>query len=141
MRKSVADLSVVIPTHNRSSWLVHAIESVLAQSLPAREVIVVDDGSTDDTDEVVARYSGLTYLRREQGGPSAARNAGAAISTGRWLAFLDSDDRWLPAKIERQLQWLEAHPGVEAVYTDEIWIRKGVRVNQCKYHAKRGGYI
>ncbi|MEO6785538.1 MAG: glycosyltransferase family A protein, partial [Chthoniobacteraceae bacterium] len=89
--------SVVIPTFNRSAWLVAAIESVLAQTEPAFEIIVADDGSTDDTLAVLRRYEGrVKVLTQRNAGPAAARNLGIGATTGDYVAFLDSDDLWFP---------------------------------------------
>lgn len=89
--------SVIIPTFNRAALLGDALQSVFAQRFSDFEVIVVDDGSRDDTETVLARYGGrLTVVRQANGGPGAARNAGAAVANGRYLAFLDSDDLWFP---------------------------------------------
>ncbi len=136
-----ATVSVIIPTYNREQWLPHAIESVLQQTRPAQELIVVDDGSTDATADVVRRYPDVIYVRRERKGPSVARNTGVEICTGEWIAFLDSDDRWLPKKLQRQLEFLQESPDYQAVYTNERWIRNGVFVNQGKRHQKYGGEI
>lgn len=135
------NISAIIPTHNRANWLVGAIESVLRQSHPVAELIVVDDGSTDNTKEVVQKYANVRYIYQSQRGPSAARNAGARMASGDWLAFLDSDDRWMQEKIAHQIAFLQAHSDMHAVYTDEIWIRNGRRVNQGKRHRKAGGWI
>ncbi len=138
-RRSV---SVIIPTHNRKEWLPFAIESVLNQTCPPVEVILVDDGSTDGTDVMIReRYPEVRYFWQPRRGPAAARNRGAALARGEWLAFLDSDDRWLPQKLERQMAFLQQHPEYEAVHTDEIWIRRGRRVNPKKKHRKYGGWI
>ncbi|MFQ5633164.1 MAG: glycosyltransferase family 2 protein [bacterium] len=134
-------ISAIIPTHNRKSWLADAIESVLQQTIPVAELIVVDDGSTDGTKDFVQKYDKVRYVWQKQSGPSAARNAGARLATGNWLAFLDSDDRWRPEKIEKQVAFLKQNPESQAVYTNEIWIRNGRRVNQGKRHAKSGGWI
>ena len=135
-------VSVVIPTHNRKRLVPRALESVLAQTRPAEEIIVVDDGSTDGTASAVAsRFAGVRCLRQERRGVSAARNRGVASATGHWIAFLDSDDEWLPHKLERQLAALEASPGHRICHSDEVWIRRGQRVNQGRRHAKGGGRI
>lgn len=97
-------VSVVIPTHNRAVAVARAVQSVLWQTYPSWEVIVVDDGSTDATAAALEPYAGrIHYLRQSQLGPSAARNAGAAIATGEWLAFLDSDDLWMPWHLANQV--------------------------------------
>ena len=110
-------MSVIIPTYNRARFVVQAIDSVLAQSLPAHEVIVVDDGSTDDTSAVLAGYG--TCIRRvtqRNQGVAAARNNGACVASGEWLAFLDSDDIWMPCKLERQLERVVAEPSLGLVH-------------------------
>jgi len=119
-----------------------AIESVLAQSYADRELILVDDGSTDDTQASVAAFlPRLTYVYQEHQGVSAARNHGAVIARGEYLAFLDSDDLWRKDKLLRQMQFMESHPKALICYTDEIWIRRGVRVNPMKKHRKYSGMI
>jgi glycosyltransferase involved in cell wall biosynthesis len=119
-----------------------AIESVLAQSYADRELIVVDDGSTDETEAVVAPFiPQLTYVHQDHQGVSAARNRGAAIARGEYLAFLDSDDLWLKDKLRRQMRFMESHPEALICYTDEIWIRRGVRVNPMNKHRKYSGMI
>jgi glycosyltransferase involved in cell wall biosynthesis len=135
-------VSVVIPTYNRRVQVREAVESVLAQRGCEIEVIVVDDGSTDGTDDALADLELL--IRYEKGphrGVSAARNAGAAGARGRWLAFLDSDDLWMPDKLRAQLAFHAAAPKVLLSQTQEIWIRNGVRVNPCRHHAKPSGDV
>jgi glycosyltransferase involved in cell wall biosynthesis len=93
-------VSVVIPAYNAASVLPRAIESVLGQTSRPEEVIVVDDGSTDNTAQVATQYGpSITYIRQDNAGASAARNRGIAEATGEWIAFLDSDDEWLPPKL------------------------------------------
>ncbi|MCH9647358.1 MAG: glycosyltransferase [Deltaproteobacteria bacterium] len=135
-------VSVIIPTFNRCVWLARAVRSVLAQSRPAAEILVVDDGSTDDTRSVVeSEFPSVRYLRQENLGVSAARNRGLAAATGNWLAFLDSDDEWLPEKLSRQLAALEREGSYRICHTDEIWIRNGRRVNPRRRHAKPTGWV
>lgn len=132
--------SVVIPTYNRSSVLPRAIDSVLSQSLQDFELIVVDDGSTDDTESIIQKYSDkLKYCKVENRGVSAARNIGATNTNGKYLAFLDSDDEWLPNKLQVQAEYFNNNPKSKLVHSNEIWIRNGKRVNQMKKHAKQGG--
>ena len=99
--------SIVIPAYNAATTLARAIESVRAQSWPAHEVIVVDDGSTDDTADVASQVGGAVRLiRQPNSGVSAARNAGAAAATGDWLAFLDADDWYTPDRIKLHAEWI-----------------------------------
>jgi glycosyltransferase involved in cell wall biosynthesis len=103
-RSDRTTVSVVIPTYNRANDLVRAVKSVLGQTRPPDEIIVVDDGSTDDTGAKIETFDGrVVYIRQENRGPGAARNRGIAAAHGEWIAFLDSDDRWLPEKLETQL--------------------------------------
>lgn len=101
------DISVVIPAYNAERCISRAIESVLAQTRPVREVIVVDDGSQDETAAVVGRFDApVRLVQQANGGPAAARNYGVRAAQGEWTAFLDADDAWLPEKIERQAKLL-----------------------------------
>ena len=136
-------VSVIIPTYNRRDLLREAIRSVLEQSFRDFELIVVDDGSEDGTREMIQReFPGLlTYLYQENQGVSRARNRGIETSRGKYIAFLDSDDLWLKKKLERQVQFMQQNPEAMICYTDEIWIRRGVRVNPKKKHAKHSGWI
>ena len=134
-------VSVVIPTYNRADFLHEAIASVLQQDHPHVELIVVDDGSRDGTAAVVSRFgTAVQCLWQENRGVSAARNRGVAASTGDLIAFLDSDDLWLPSKVSAQVAYFEAHPDMQACHTDEIWMRRGVRVNERRIHRKQGGW-
>lgn len=110
-------VSVIIPTYNYSRYVGHAIDSVLAQTLPVHEIIVVDDGSTDDTESVLAPYRDkVRVIHQQNRGVAAARNAGVANSSGELVAFLDADDMWLPTKIERQVARLLAEPEIAMVH-------------------------
>ena len=136
------NISVVIPTFNRRDLLRRALLSVYAQTLAPAEVIVIDDGSTDGTDVMLSNeFPQVSYYRQENRGVSSARNLGIHHATGDWLAFLDSDDEWLPEKLLRQADALTANPGSRVCHTEELWIRNGVRVNPAQKYAKTGGWI
>lgn len=110
-------ISVVVPTFNRPSYLVEAVASVLAQTIPAAELIVVDDGSTEDCSDCLAPFRDrVTYLRQANAGIGAARNTGVARATGDFLAFLDDDDLWLPEKLACQLAAFRQRSELDVVY-------------------------
>jgi len=135
-------VSVVIPTYNRWPLIAEAIQSVLAQTFDAFELIVVDDGSTDGTARLLSPYdSRLKVLCQPRAGVAAARNAGVTMSRGKYIAFLDSDDLWSPAKLAVQASFMERNSGVHICQTEEIWIRGGVRVNPKLRHRKPTGDI
>jgi glycosyltransferase involved in cell wall biosynthesis len=135
-------ISVIIPSWNRADQLVAALDSVCTQSVAAHEIIVVDDGSTDNTRELLARHHPtVRYIFQQNKGVSHARNTGITAAGGDWIALLDSDDRWEPCKLERQQQAIHANPAYQLCHSDEIWIRNGKRVNPMKKHAKHGGRI
>ena len=114
-------VSVIIPTHNRASLLPRAIESVLSQTRKDWELVMVDDGSSDNTREVVRSYceqdGRIHYLGSPRAGVCAARNTGLARATGRFVAFLDDDDYWLPEKLEHQVEFMEQRPEIGVTYT------------------------
>ena len=135
-------VSVIIPTFNRSSMIKEALESVLVQDYRGFEIILVDDGSTDDTLEVLDAYKkDIRLLTQPNKGVSAARNAGVACSNGDFLAFLDSDDTWLPEKLSEQVKFFNSNKDALICQTQEKWIRNGVRVNQKNRHTKLSGMI
>lgn len=138
--KNQSEISVIIPTFNRAHTLPRALDSVLAQTLKPKEIIVVNDGSTDDTNVVLSHYSGLYVINQQNHGVSTARNAGIAKAEGEWVVFLDSDDEWCPEKLEKQ--WSAVCKNDKLIcHTEEIWIRNGKRVNPMKKHQKYGGWI
>ncbi len=136
-------ISVVIPTFNRKQLLLEGVESVRRQSFQDWELLLIDDGSTDGTSQVLEPLISdeTSYIRQEHSGVSAARNRGIRAARYDWIAFLDSDDYWHKHKLQRQVEALEANPEYQAVHTDEIWIRSGVRVNPRKHHQKRSGWM
>ena len=124
----MTSVAAIIPTRDRAAMTERAVASVLAQSRPADEVIVVDDGSIDGTAERLrSAFPGIEVLRTEGRGVSAARNHGIRAAASEWLAFLDSDDEWLPEKLEAQLAALADEPEHLLCHCDEIWIRNGLR--------------
>ncbi|OPY79208.1 MAG: putative glycosyltransferase EpsJ [Syntrophorhabdus sp. PtaU1.Bin153] len=132
-------VSVVITTFNRRSFLREAVLSVLAQDYRDKEIIVVDDGSMDNSYEEV-RGLNVRYIWQRNGGISSARNTGIAVSKGDYLAFLDVDDLWKKRKLSEQMGRMTE--GASPVsYTDEIWIRNGKWLNQRQRHKKYSGYI
>lgn len=134
--------SVIIPTFNRRALVAEAIASALAQEGADFELIVVDDGSTDGTEAALAPIRDqLRFLSQTNRGVSAARNTGARVARGEWLAFLDSDDIWLPDKLCAQMAFVREHPETRICQTGEIWIRNGVRVNPCNHHRKPDGDV
>nr|HID58580.1 glycosyltransferase [Desulfobacterales bacterium] len=134
-------VSVIIPTYNRASFLDEAISSVLRQDLKDFELIVVDDGSTDSTQEILAQYQDIRIIRKTHQGVSAARNAGIAFSRGDLISFLDSDDLWLPEKLSVQVEFFKSHPSALICQTEEIWVRNGTRIYPKKRHKKFSGMI
>ena len=136
-------VSVIIPTYNRLPMLKEAVESVLAQDFEDLELIVVDDGSTDGTADEITRCGGRVKLLRHQEnrGVSAARNSGILHARGKYIGFLDSDDLWVKGKLKTQVDFFDENPQYPLCYTDEIWIRRGKRVNPMLKHAKFSGWI
>ena len=133
-------VSVIIPTFNRGYCVAESIRSVLAQG--ELELIVVNDGSKDATVKELASFPTIQVINlAENRGVSYARNKGLERARGSLICFLDSDDLWEEGKLKAQVQWMQLHPECMAVYTDEIWIRNGVRVNPMKKHQKFSGDI
>ncbi len=134
-------VSVIVPTHNRRHTLARALDSVLAQSHSQLELIVVDDGSTDDTVHfLLQHYPQVQVFSQPQQGVSAARNLGIRAATGNWVALLDSDDCWQSEKLSLQLTAL-AQSNDRWCHTEELWYRHGIRVNAMHKHRKCGGKV
>jgi glycosyltransferase involved in cell wall biosynthesis len=142
-------ISVIVPTFNRASFLLEAVHSVFDQdcfqnptSAPPFELLMIDDGSTDHTEEAVKSLGKeIKYVFQEHRGVSAARNQGIKLSSGDFIAFLDSDDLWLKNKITAQMSFMQAYPKAMVCYTEEIWVRNGVLVNARRKHKKYSGWI
>jgi glycosyltransferase involved in cell wall biosynthesis len=135
------DVSVIIPTYNRRAMVREAVASVLSQRDANFELIVVDDGSTDGTSEMLAHQDRVVVERIERCGPAAARNRGVALASAPLIAFLDSDDLWASIKLRRQLAFMREFPDCAISQTAETWIRDGRRVNPGLRHLKRAGDI
>ena len=135
-------ISVVIPSFNRAHTLVRALSSVQAQNSAADEIIVVDDGSEDDSAKLISqRFPRVRLIRQPNKGVSAARNTGIFAAKHDWIALLDSDDEWLPDKLQTIRSCQRQHPHEVLFHSDEIWIRHGRRVNPMQKHVKHGGWI
>jgi glycosyltransferase involved in cell wall biosynthesis len=147
----MTEVSVIIPTYNREKFISECVQSVLAQTLPAREIIIVDDGSTDATYNILrdlgfnslsTKKTVLRYFFQQNRGVSSARNLGIKEARSEYIALLDSDDLWLKSKLDRQVSAFQNDTlSSRLCHTDEIWIRNGVRVNQHKKHKKHGGNV
>ena len=142
----MAEVSVIIPTYNRAAFLSAALESVRKQTLTCGELIVVDDGSTDETAHCVSNFASrcsfpVRYLYQENSGPAAARNRGIREARFPLLAFLDSDDHWQKKKLETQVTALDRVPEMMISHTRERWLRRGVHLNQKKIHQPGSGDI
>ena len=135
------DISVIIPTHNRFELLKRALESVYSQSFQAKEIIIIDDGSTDNSSEIQKLFPHAKYIYQKNAGVSSARNLGIKNSTCQWLAFLDSDDTWHVEKLAWHVEFHHQNPQILMSYTDETWIRDDKEVKIPKKFHKVGGDI
>ena len=143
-------ISVIIPAYNAEKYIAEALDSVLAQTYPIHEIIVIDDGSTDKTAEVVHRYINsrtrelanplnLKYFYQENRGPAAARNSGIREATGEYIAFLDADDTWMPEKLARQIEKFNESPDAGLVHAKRIRIdESGAEQETRKRHIPEG---
>jgi len=135
-------ISAIIPSYNRLESLKRAINSVLGQDCAVDELIVVDDGSTDDTATYIQqKFPQIKLIQQTNQGVSAARNAGIKRASCDWIALLDSDDCWHHNKISTIKEHHVQQPDMELIHSDEIWIRNHVRVNAMNKHQKTGGHV
>ncbi len=135
-------ISVVIPTFNRAHSVLQAVASATEQTHPPHEIIVVDDGSTDESSELILeQFPQVTLIKQANHGVSHARNRAIERASGDWIAFLDSDDTWFNHKLATQMSALKRQPDIKLCHCDEHWIRNGKRVNPMKKHRKHGGWI
>ena len=141
--QNVADISIVIPTYNRCELLKRAINSVLDQTINVREIIIVDNGSTDNTYKIISSlFPEITYIYEKRKGVSIARNVGIKNCNSTWIAFLDSNDAWEPEKLEKQLFFSNNNnKKYRLIHTNEIWYKNNKFQNQLKKHEKSGGDI
>ncbi len=131
--------SVIIPVYNRETTIARAINSVLNQTYSNFEIIVINDGSTDKTMDVLNNFENIKILNTKNNGVSKARNLGVKSCSGKWLAFLDSDDEWIESKLEIQFEYIKNNPEIKIVHGEEVWVRNGKRVNPKLKHSKGGG--
>jgi glycosyltransferase involved in cell wall biosynthesis len=132
-------IDVIIPTFNRAHIISRAIESVLNQSFKDFTLHIVDDGSTDETKIILEKYLNHPQVKihyQENFGVSSARNSVGLNSKAQWISFLDSDDEWMPKKLETQVKYLQENPECNFLHTEELWVRNGVRVNPKQKHQK-----
>ncbi len=137
------DVSVIIPTLNRGKTIKRAIKSVLLQTCLPGEIIIVDNGSTDDTKKIIqSSFPQVNLIKEKKRGVSFARNSGIKQAKGNWVAFLDSDDEWHSQKLETQINcYNKSKIKYKLIHTNEIWYMNGVKKNQKFKHIKSGGYI
>lgn len=139
-------VDIVIPSYNRWKFLERAVRSVQNQTFKDWRLWVLDDGSTDSTSSEFTRIFSadlrmqIISLKINQG-VSRARNIGIEQGEGEWLAFLDSDDKWFPEKLEKQIQFSKQNPSIPLIHCNEIWIKDGKKMAQKKKHKKQGGRI
>ena len=132
-------ITVIIPTHNRAKLIGKTIESVLEQTYKANEILIIDDGSIDNTKEIVASYD-VQYIYQENKGVSNARNEAIKLASNDWICFLDSDDIWEKEKLEKQVAFHKSNPHILFSHTDELWIFNDKIIKQKKHQFKPNGY-
>ncbi|MFA7677572.1 MAG: glycosyltransferase [Candidatus Omnitrophota bacterium] len=140
--------SIVIPTYNRAGFLKIAVESVLAQTFKDYELLIVDDGSTDNTAESITLQTAsnklqnkIKYFYQKNQGPAAARNKGIENSKGKFICFLDSDDRWRKDKLDITFRYIKEHSGYKVFHSQEIWYRNGRLLTLRVKHKKPSGNV
>lgn len=131
-------VTTIIPTYNRKHKIEEAIKSVLDQKRSDVEIIVVDDGSTDGTEEfLMEKNFPIKYIKKENGGVSSARNRGISEASGKYIAFLDSDDLWLENKLSKQIEYFENNPNVCLVYTDQYIEIDGENIDVTRFERNK----
>ena len=134
-------VDIVIPSWNRKLLLQRACQSIYNQSYKNWNLIIVDDGSTDGTSEQSYGKQTTVLTLKNNKGVSQARNQGIRQGQAEWIAFLDSDDEWLPQKLDKQIEYINKNPQYQFVHCNEIWMKNGKILNQKKKHTKQGGRI
>ncbi|WP_457746480.1 glycosyltransferase family 2 protein [Sulfurimonas sp.] len=132
------DITVVIPTYNRYNLLKRALDSVFSQTHQPQEVIVIDDGSNDDTYKIKEDFPQIIYIFQKNKGVSATRNRAILEAKYEWIAFLDDDDEWHESKLEKQMYFHQKHPNILMSYTAEKWVRNDIVVKIPKKYKKIG---
>jgi len=135
------NVSVVLPTYNRYTFLKRALVSVFVQTYKPSEVIVIDDGSTDNTSQIKQDFPAIKYFYQKNKGVSSARNLGIKKASYEWIAFLDSDDEWHKDKLKEQVAFHKQNPDILMSYTDEKWIRDTKEVKIPKKFKKYSGEV
>jgi len=135
--------SIIIPTFNRRDFLHKAISTVIAQTFQDWELVVVDDGSTDNTEQMVRAFEDprIHFIFQSNHGVAHARNQGLKVAKGQWVAFLDSDDWWLPQKLNVFAQNIDHNPDIKIFHSEETWFRQGELLNQKSKHQKPDGWV
>ncbi len=134
-------ISVIIPVYNREGFIATAIDSVLSQTLTPFEIIVVDDGSSDATADILRGYHDkIKVIHQDNAGVSHARNSGIKKAEGKWICLLDSDDIWHPTKLEEQMAYHDSNPSIMISHTGERWIRNNKEIKQKIIHKKPSGW-
>ncbi len=136
--RQIDTITVIIPTYNRYTLLKRAISSIYAQTYPPKEIIVVDDGSIDNTQQITEDFPDIIYIYQENKGVSSARNVGIKVAKSEWIAFLDSDDEWDEKKLEKQVNFHKSNPDILMSYTAEQWVRNGKIIKIPKKYRKIG---
>lgn len=135
--------SIIIPTYNRIDFLTIAIPSVINQTFSDWELVVVDDGSRDKTKEYIDSLNNpqIKYIYQKNSGVSTARNTGIAAAKGKWICFLDSDDRFRSDKLQITYKYIQKYPDYQIFHSEEIWYRNGKLLSQKKHHKKTRGFV
>ncbi len=137
----MSSISLIIPVYNREEEIKRALNSAFNQTLRADEIIVVDDGSSDLTPNILQSFKDkVRIITTQNGGVSRARNIGIKASKGEWITFLDSDDEWMSSKLQKQMRFHQKNPHILFSHTNERWIRSGRKVKQKAIHKKPSGW-